>query len=102
MRRADEPSDYREGRRRRAWELKQQGWTQRAIAQALGVTEGAVSQWMKRVAEGGEDALTRHPPPGAAPRLSEAHRKQLPNSCPKAPKPTAFSVMCGRNGACNR
>ena len=40
--------EWGEGRRLRAWELKQEGWTQRAIARALGVTEGAVSQWCKR------------------------------------------------------
>jgi hypothetical protein len=31
-----------------AWRLKQQGWPQRQIAAALGVSEGAVSQSMKR------------------------------------------------------
>ena len=40
--------DWREGRRVRAYELKEQGWSQRAIAAALGVSEGAVSQWLKR------------------------------------------------------
>jgi predicted transcriptional regulator len=35
--------DWRE-RRRRAWELKQEGWKQRDDATALGVTPGAVSQ----------------------------------------------------------
>ncbi len=48
---------YREERRIRAWELKQEGWSQRKIAQELGVTEGAVSQWMKRVAEKGPASL---------------------------------------------
>ena len=33
-----------EARRFRAWELKQQSWKQSLIAQALGVTPGAVSQ----------------------------------------------------------
>jgi transcriptional regulator with XRE-family HTH domain len=42
-----EASDWREGRRLRAFELKQQGWTQQQIAEALGVSKGAVSQWMK-------------------------------------------------------
>ena len=37
----------------KAFELKRQGWNQREIARALGVTEGAVSQWMKREREGG-------------------------------------------------
>src|SRR5438067_1689547 len=47
------PRDWREARRLRAWELKQQGWQQRMIAAALGVTPGAVSQWLKRAAAGG-------------------------------------------------
>ena len=79
MRRNDEPTDWREGRRLRAWALKQEGWSQKAIAAALGVTEGAVSQWMKRAAEGGKERLKRQPPPGPAPRLSEAQRAQLPD-----------------------
>src|SRR5919202_1644171 len=32
------PADWREGRRLRAWELKQQGWSQRRIAEAHGFT----------------------------------------------------------------
>jgi transposase len=90
MRRADEPTDYREGRRRRAWELKQQGWTQKAIAAALGVTEGAVSQWMKHGTEGGEDALARQPPPGAPPRLTDAQRKHLPELLAKGAQAYGF------------
>ena len=39
-----EPIDWREGRRLRAWELHQQGWKQKDIAAALGVTPGAVPQ----------------------------------------------------------
>jgi transposase len=71
--------DWREGRRLRAWELKQQGWTQRAIAGALGVTEGAVSQWMKRVRDGGgAEALRHRPVPGGQPKLSPAQLAELP------------------------
>src|SRR5215472_10485464 len=51
--------DWREGRRRRAWELKQQGWKQQDIAAALGVTAGAVSQLLRRVREQGVEALRR-------------------------------------------
>jgi predicted transcriptional regulator len=51
-----EASDWREGRRFRAWELKQEGWTQQQIADALGVSKGAVSQWMKRARQGGVEA----------------------------------------------
>jgi hypothetical protein len=32
-----EATDWREGRRLRAFELKQQGWSQQRIAEALGV-----------------------------------------------------------------
>jgi transposase len=48
MRRKDEPADWREGHRLRAWKLKQQGWPQKAIAEVLGVSEGAIRQWMKQ------------------------------------------------------
>jgi transcriptional regulator len=41
---SSQAADWREGRRIRAWELKQEGWKQRDIAQALGVSAGAVSQ----------------------------------------------------------
>jgi transposase len=70
--------DWREGRRRRAWELKQHGWKQRAIADALGVTPGAVSQWLKRARAQGVDALRRHPAPGPQPKLTAAQRAQIP------------------------
>jgi transposase len=70
--------DWREGRRRRAWELKQQGWKQQDIAAALGVTEGAVSQWLKRAHEQGVEGLRRHPAPGRQPRLTPEQLAQLP------------------------
>lgn len=59
-----------EGRRLRAWELHQQGWTQQQIAHALGVTQGAVSQWVQRATAQGVAALRDHPAPGASPLLS--------------------------------
>jgi predicted transcriptional regulator len=52
-------TDWREGRRLRALELKRKGWKQRDIADALGVTKGAVSQWMKRAKEEGVQGLLR-------------------------------------------
>ena len=70
--------DWREGRRFRALELKEQGWKQTHIAEALGVSEGAVSQWMKRAREKGVEALRHNPPPGAPPRLSEDERARVP------------------------
>ena len=70
--------DIREYRRFRAYELVQQGWTQTDIAQALGVTQGAISQWMKRAREGGLSALRKRTPPGATPRLSQEQKASLP------------------------
>src|SRR4051795_1787283 len=73
-----EATDWREGRRLRAWELKKEGWSQQRIAEALGVSKGALSQWMKRGREGGVEALKRRPAPGARPRLSQEQRAKLP------------------------
>jgi transposase len=75
---SQEASDWREGRRLRAWELKQEGLKQQDIARALGVSKGAVSQWMKRAKLEGVEALKHKPPPGAEARLSEDERANLP------------------------
>jgi transposase len=68
----------RETRRMRAYELWQAGWKQKDIAVVLGVTKGAVSQWMSRARTGGVEALQRHPAPGAASRLSAEQLQRLP------------------------
>src|SRR5258708_4437253 len=75
---APKKADWREERRKRAWELKQQGWKQQEIAVALGVTEGAVSQWMKSAREGGKEGLKAHPAKGARPRLTAEQQAQIP------------------------
>ena len=71
-------TDWRQGQRLRAFELGQKGWKQREIADALGVTNGAVSQWMKWTQKEGVEGLRHKPPPGASPRLSEEQRAKLP------------------------
>jgi transposase len=71
---------WHEGRRLRAWELHQMGWTQTRIAEALGVTQGAVSQWLARAALEGEEALRAHPAPGPTPLLSPTDLTQLRES----------------------
>ena len=73
-----QPTDWREGRRCRAWDLHQQGWAQKQIAIALGVSQGAVSQWIARARAGGPDALRNRPRLGAPPKLTKEQRQQLP------------------------
>jgi transposase len=73
------PQNWKEGRRLQAWQLKQRGWSQRQIAEALGVSEGAVSQWMTRARTGGPEALRRQPSPGAPRRLSCEQLARLPD-----------------------
>jgi transposase len=84
------PHDWKEGRRLRAWELARQGWTQGAIAAALGVTQGAVSQWLSRARAGGTEALRRHPAPGARPKLPPEQWAQLPALLARGPAAFGF------------
>jgi transposase len=84
------PHDWKEARRYQAWHLKQQGWAQRQIATALGVSEGAVSQWMRRARQGGPEALRRHPAPGAPRRLTADQLAQLPALLERGPEAYGF------------
>lgn len=70
---------WKEERRFRALELKHEGWTHQEIAEALGVTKGAVSQWMTRVAKEGEDGLTARPHKGASPKLTVEQKQVIPS-----------------------
>lgn len=70
-------TDLREWRRLRAYELSQQGWKQNRIAEALCVTEGAVSQWLTRARTQGLSSLKRRKPPGPRPRLTPQQREQI-------------------------
>src|SRR3982751_2622174 len=94
-----EATDWREGRRLRAWELKREGWTQQQIADTLGVSKGAVSQWMKRAREGGVEGLKRRVASGAPPRLSEQERARLPDLLAEGAQSYGFRGevwTCGR------
>ncbi len=66
-------------RRMRAWELHEHGWKQKDIAAALGVSEGAVSQWFKKAKGEGGEALRHQPPPGRQAQLSPEQMAQLPS-----------------------
>jgi len=70
--------DWREKRRLRAWELKSKGWKQKDIAEALGVSQGAVSQWASTAKVGGVETLHTQPRKRRETRLSAAQMARLP------------------------
>jgi transposase len=89
-RQASPQQQLNEWRRLRAWTLAQAGWTGGAIAEALGVTPGAVSQWLKRARAGGAEALRHRLPPGATPRLTAEQRARLPTLLAYGPEAYGF------------
>src|SRR4051812_9204781 len=82
--------DWKEWRRMRALALQQDGWQQRAIAEALGVSEPAVSQWLAAARRGGVDALRAHPAPGPFPRLTPEQKRQIPEFLWHGPESYGF------------
>jgi transposase len=69
---------WQEGRRLRAWELYLAGWKHQAIADALGLTKGAVSQWFKRAWVEGPVSFRYRKRPGSRPKLPAAQQARLP------------------------
>jgi len=63
----------------RAAQLDRDGWKQRAIANALDASEGAVSRWLSLARAHGPEALRARPRRGAPPRLTQAQRAMLPD-----------------------
>jgi transposase len=84
------PHTWKEARRLHAWHLTQQGWSQRQSAEALGVSEGAISQGMARARDVGPEALRRRPPPGAPRRLSPEQLARLPELLHRGPTAYGF------------
>jgi transposase len=88
--RSQQATNWREGRRLRAWELFQEGWPQQRIAEALGVTKGAVSQWLSRAKADGPQALRHRRPPGRRPKLTHQQRLQLLELLAQGPQALGF------------
>src|SRR5438874_10611908 len=78
---ADEklPDDWREGRRQRAFKLKQQNWSQRQIALALGVSDQSVSRWMAQLRQQGDQAWRSKHRPGRPAKLTPEQVDLLPD-----------------------
>jgi len=83
-------TDWREQRRLQAVKLHERGWQQNKIAEAFGVTEGAVSQWLKKAKTQGVEALHHQPPPGRPSKLSAEQQAQLPALLAKGPEAFGF------------
>lgn len=75
------PKNWRDERRQRALELYRKGWQQKLIAEALGVTKGAVSQWIKKIKdlpeEQQEEALRMKKSSGRPPLIKKQNRAKL-------------------------
>jgi transposase len=84
------PHHGQEARRLQAWHLQQEGWSPRQIASALGVSEGAVSQGMRRGRDGGPAALRHRPHPGAARRRSPEPLARLPERLRRGAEAAGF------------
>lgn len=83
-------SDY-EVLRRRCVELQQEGWKQGPIAQALGLTQGWVSQTLKKYREQGPAALPWRKPTGAPTRLTTDQLGQLVEALNKGAEHHGFA-----------
>ena len=62
-----------------ALHLKHTGWRQHEIAKALGVTKGAVSQWMAMVRTGGIATLHSRSSPGPPSKLTPSQMYLIPD-----------------------
>jgi transposase len=79
--------------------LKRRGWIQRDIAEALDVTEVALSGWLARARDGGPEALRARPAPGRPSRLAADQVRSIPEFLWHGPEAYGFR---GRVWTCAR
>src|SRR5258708_30900142 len=84
------PTDWRQWRRFQALRLKEHGWYQRRIAEALDVSEVSVSHWFTRARFGGPEALLTHSGPGHPSVLSPEQRRLVPEFLWHGPEAYGF------------
>ena len=73
-----------------ALHLKQQGWYQRVIAEALDASEETIGRWLARARHGGREALLAHPGPGHPPKLTDGQRRLIPEFLWHGPESYGF------------
>jgi transposase len=69
---------WKKARRKRAFELKQQGWKQKDIAEGFAVSPAAVSQWLATAQQEGVAAWRAKPRPTGPIKLTEAQLHVIP------------------------
>jgi len=84
-----EPHDWHEWRRLRALYLFQHGWTESKIAEALGASKGAVSQWLATAQKGGRKALLSRPH-GTHAKLTDEQKRLIPEFLWHGPEAYGF------------
>jgi len=85
-----QPHVWKELRRIRALELAELGWKQHTIALALDASEGAVSQWLARAEQGGQEALRSRPRPGPEAKITDGQLRLIPDFLWHGPEAYGF------------
>ena len=83
----------------RAWQLSQQGWGVRAIAEALAASPAAVSSWLALARRAGPEALAARPHRGGPAKLAAAQRRLIADFLWHGPEAYGFRGevwTCGR------
>jgi transposase len=88
------PQTWQEARRKRAFELRQHGWKQYEIAEALGVSPAAVSQWLANMREHGMAAWRAKPRPTGSIKLAGDQWRLIPELLSHGAEAYGFRGEC--------
>jgi transposase len=88
------PETWQEARRKRAFELKQHGWKPCEIAEALGVSPAAVSQWLAHVRAHGMEAWRAKPRPTGPIKLTDDQWRGIPELLSHGAEAYGFRGEC--------
>jgi transposase len=88
------PKTWKEGRRKRALELEKSGWKQCEIADALGVSAAAVSQWVAAARIRGSEAWRAKPRPTGPVKLAPDQLHMIPELLSHGAEAYGFRGEC--------